>query len=74
MYYIVYFFLRSLSLLPLPVLYLISDLIYFILYYLAGYRKEVVAKNLKIAFPEKTEVERKKIMKAFYHQFSDLQR
>ena len=71
MYQIVYFFLRSLSLLPLPVLYLISDFIYMILYYLAGYRKDVVLKNLQIAFPEKTEVERKKIMKAFYHQFSD---
>lgn len=71
MYYILYYFLKLLSLLPLPVLYCISDLIYFILYYLAGYRKKVVEKNLQIAFPEKTETERKKIMKAFYHQFCD---
>jgi len=69
MYYLVYFILRGLSLLPLQLLYLLSDFIYVILYYLAGYRKDVVLKNLKIAFPEKSEAERKKIMKAFYHQF-----
>jgi len=71
MYYIVYFFLKSLSLLPLQVLYLLSDFVYFILYYLAGYRKQVVADNLRTAFPEKTEAERTRIMKDFYHNLTD---
>jgi KDO2-lipid IV(A) lauroyltransferase len=44
---------------------------YFILYYVTGYRKKLVASNLKIAFPEKTEQERKKIAKDFYLNFTD---
>ncbi|MGZ5220078.1 MAG: lysophospholipid acyltransferase family protein, partial [Chitinophagaceae bacterium] len=71
MYYIVYGFLYVISLLPLRVLFLFSDLTYFILYYVAGYRKELVASNLKIAFPEKTEEDRKKIAKEFYLNFTD---
>jgi len=71
MYYVIKFFLKSLSLLPLPVLYLLSDFVYFILFYIAGYRKEVVAYNLQIAFPEKTEQERLQIMKEFYHNLTD---
>ena len=71
MYYIVYGFLYVLSLLPLRVLFLVSDLIYFLLYYVAGYRRQLVASNLLIAFPEKTEEERKKIARQFYLNFTD---
>lgn len=71
MYYIVYGFLRLLSFLPLAVLYLLSDLAYVIIFYVLGYRKEVVMNNLLTAFPEKTEAERRKIMKEFYHNFCD---
>jgi KDO2-lipid IV(A) lauroyltransferase len=37
----------------------------------AGYRRKVVDHNLLIAFPEKTEEERKKIAKKFYRNFTD---
>lgn len=71
MYYIVYGFLYVFSLLPLRVLFLVSDLAYFILYYVTRYRRDLVANNLKIAFPEKTEEERTKIAKQFYLNFTD---
>jgi KDO2-lipid IV(A) lauroyltransferase len=71
MYYIVYGFFYLLSLLPWRVLYIISDGIYLILYYVIGYRKDVVKNNLLIAFPEKTEAERTQIMKNFYKGFVD---
>lgn len=71
MYYFVYGLLYLLSLLPLRVLYLFSDFAYIIIYYVAGYRKEVVQKNLSIAFPEKTEEERREIIKKFYRNFTD---
>lgn len=71
MYYIVFAFFYLFSLLPFWVLYPVADLIYFVLYRLTGYRKEVVLKNLKQAFPEKTPAERKKIAKAFYHNLAD---
>jgi len=61
----------GLSRLPLRVLYLFSDLAYFIVYYLVGYRKQVVMQNLDIAFPEKTKAEKIRIAKNFYHGFVD---
>ncbi|HWI90205.1 MAG TPA: lysophospholipid acyltransferase family protein [Flavisolibacter sp.] len=71
MYYIVYGLLYLLSLLPLRVLYFISDFAYFIIYHVADYRKNVVLYNLSIAFPEKAERERKLIAKKFYRNFTD---
>jgi KDO2-lipid IV(A) lauroyltransferase len=60
------------TLLPLRVLYLFSDLFYLVLYFLAGYRRKVVAANLRNAFPEKSEAERKKIERRFYRHLCDL--
>jgi Kdo2-lipid IVA lauroyltransferase/acyltransferase len=71
MYYIVYGVLYLLSLLPLRVLYIISDGFYALAYYVFKYRRDVVSSNLKIAFPEKKEAERKIIEKKFYHNFID---
>ena len=71
MYYIVYPLLYLVSLLPLRVLYLISDFAYWIIYKVKGYRKEVVMQNLAHAFPEKSEEERVQIAKEFYKLFTD---
>lgn len=71
MYYLVYGFLWLISLLPLRVLYVLSDILTFVVYRMIGYRKEVVMNNLAIAFPEKTIEERKKIAKRFYRNFID---
>src|SRR3954469_2431679 len=71
MYYIIFGFLYLLSLLPLPVLYLFSDFVYFLIYHVFGYRKKVVMHNLTIAFPDKTEKEKIGIAKKFYRNFTD---
>jgi KDO2-lipid IV(A) lauroyltransferase len=71
MFYIVYGLLYLISLLPFFVLYRISDLFFVLAYHLMGYRKDVVRKNLLIAFPEKTEQERIKIAKQFYKNLID---
>ena len=71
MYYIIYGFLYLLSLLPYPVIYFISDGIYFFLFYVFGYRRKVVMNNLKIAFPDKSDRELWKISKQFYHNLCD---
>lgn len=71
MYYIVLGLLYLVSFLPLWVIYRISDFISFILHYVVGYRKEVLMKNLGIAFPEKTEAEKIAIIKKFYRNFTD---
>ncbi|MBG9376206.1 lipid A biosynthesis acyltransferase [Panacibacter sp. DH6] len=71
MYYVVYGIFYLLSLLPWRVIYIISDGIYGLLYYIIRYRRDVVDNNLLIAFPEKSEQERKKIAKDFYKGFVD---
>ena len=72
MYYITYGLFYLLSLIPWPIMYLIADGFYGLVYYGFGYRKAVVMKNLLIAFPEKTEAERIRIAKDFYHNFIDM--
>ena len=65
------FVIRLFSYLPLPILYLFSDLLYLVARFILGYRKDVIDKNLKFAFPEKTEQERKSIRNRFYRNFTD---
>ncbi|WP_299160453.1 lysophospholipid acyltransferase family protein [uncultured Tenacibaculum sp.] len=69
---IVYPIIWLISRLPMRILYLFSDLFFFILYYLVGYRKEVVESNLKIAFPNKNDADIKNISKKFFKHFVDL--
>lgn len=71
MYYIVYGLLYLVSLLPLRVLYILSDALYVLVYRISGYRRKVVLNNLQLVFPEKTLTERKKIASRFYHNFID---
>ena len=71
-YYIALPFIYLLSLLPFPFLYLVSDGLYGILYYVIGYRKEVVLQNLRNSFPTKSDADIKKISKDFYHYLCDL--
>ncbi len=71
MYYLLLIFLYPLALLPLRVLYILSDIIYVLLYRVAGYRKQVVLSNLRHAFPEKDDQEIRRIMRLFYHNFCD---
>lgn len=71
LYYIIFPIFYLLSLLPLKVLYFLGDGIYALVYYVFGYRKKVVMSNLTIAFPNKTEKEKIRIAKNFYHRFID---
>lgn len=61
-----------LSILPFRVLYIISDLLFPVIYHLTAYRKKIVLLNLRNAFPEKDEDEIRKISKNFYHHFIDV--
>ncbi len=72
MYNVVYGFLWLISLLPLRILYVLSDGFYGLAFYVFKYRRDVVMNNLLIAFPGKTEKERKAIAKKFYHHLIDM--
>jgi KDO2-lipid IV(A) lauroyltransferase len=71
LYYLLFGFTWLVSLVPYWILYRISDLLYFVIYYIAGYRTKTVFKNLKTSFPEKTDEEITTLAKAFYRHFSD---
>jgi KDO2-lipid IV(A) lauroyltransferase len=66
------FLLRAISLLPFRILYIFSDILSFFLYYIIRYRLKVVRTNLKNAFPEKSDIERKQIEKRYYSYLADI--
>jgi KDO2-lipid IV(A) lauroyltransferase len=66
------FFLYLMSLLPFWLLYLISDCLFFFLYYVFSYRRKVVKENLTNAFPDKSVSERADIEKKYFKYLADL--
>lgn len=60
------------SLLPFWILHCVADVLYFLIYYVVGYRKKLFSRNIKNSFPEKSDAEIKKIRKQFYKHFADL--
>ena len=71
-YYFALPFIYLISILPFPLLYLFSDFVFVIVYYVLGYRKKVVKDNLSNAFPQKTEEEINKLCRKFYRYLCDL--
>ena len=67
----IYVILYTLSLLPLKVLYLLSDFIYFNIYYVFRYRRDVVSKHLEKSFEGLDSKERLQIERKFYRSFCD---
>jgi len=72
LFYISIAFWWLIALLPLRILYFLSDILFLVTYYFPGYRKKTVMKNLRNAFPEKTDSEIKTISRKFYRHFSDV--
>ena len=60
------------SVLPFPVLYVVSDIFFFLVFYVFKYRRSVVQENIKNSFPEKKEEERRVIEKKFYKHLCDV--
>jgi Kdo2-lipid IVA lauroyltransferase/acyltransferase len=60
------------SLLPFWLLQLKSGFFSFILYHVVRYRRKVVFENLHNSFPEKTEIEIKRIARKYYYNLADL--
>lgn len=76
MKYIEYLFFRfSVELFrfcPFFLLYIISDILSFVLYNVIKYRRNVVFENLKNSFPNKTDKELKSLSKSFYKHLADI--
>ena len=50
----------------------LSDILYFIVYHLVRYRRKVTSSNLRHAYPERSDNERRTLEKAYYHHICDL--
>ena len=70
-YRLLYGLTYAISLLPFWLLYLISDGLFLLIYYIIRYRRKVVWKNLSSSFPEKDEAELQQISRQFYHWLCD---
>lgn len=70
-YSLLYAVLRLLALLPLPILYILSDVLYIIVYRVVKYRRRVVRDNLLKVYPDMSEAERSAIERNFYKHFAD---
>ncbi|BDC99956.1 lysophospholipid acyltransferase family protein [Persicobacter psychrovividus] len=62
---------KVLKYIPTSVYYGIANVLYFVGFRLSGYRKAVVRKNIRQAFPEKSEKECLKIEQQFFHHLCD---
>ncbi len=67
-----YTFLKPLSLLPMGLLFGLSDGLYLLMYYVVRYRRRVVWQNLRNSFPTYTDAELTRISRSFYHHLCDL--
>ena len=70
-YRLVYIVWCLMSLLPMWVHHLISDVLYVLIYHVFHYRIRVVRSNLTTSFPEKSEAEILQIERKFYHRLCD---
>jgi len=71
-FFLLYPFIWFISILPFRILYLISDIVYILIYHIIGYRKKIVRHNLAIALPQLNAKERLVIEKKSYHHLCDM--
>ena len=69
---IIYFLMCCISLLPLRVHYLFSDLIRFILQYVVRYRRKLICKHIRMCFPDMSTQELRKTLGGFYQYLCDI--
>ena len=72
LYILIYPILWSISILPFRILYIVSDGVYILTYYIIGYRKKTVRENLALALPHLSEKERLVIEKKSFRHMCDV--
>lgn len=72
LFVIVYPFVWLLSRLPMRILYILSNFLFLLVFYVFGYRKKVVYENIGLTFPDMGKADKKRLMKKFFKHFLDL--
>ena len=70
-YALIYSWVKVHALLPMWALYILSDILYVLIYKIIRYRVKVVRQNMKASFPEKSDTELRRLEREFYHHFAD---
>jgi len=65
-------FFTLVSKLPMALLYVLSDVLYIVLYWMIGYRKGIVTRNLANSFPEMSSQDVMTTTKDYYRHLCDL--
>jgi len=65
-------FQAFIGIMPIRGLYVLSDINSFVVQKIARYRRDTVYKNLRLSFPEKSEVEIRRISRDFYQNLCDV--
>ncbi|SDR68923.1 lysophospholipid acyltransferase family protein [Gramella sp. MAR_2010_147] len=71
-FWLIYPILWFISILPFRIFYIVSDIIFVLVYHIIGYRRKTVRENLELVFPEKSASEIKQIQKKFYSHMCDM--
>ena len=64
--------LKFLAVIPLPILYGLSSLLYFLLFHIVRFRRDIAEKNIRNAFPEFNNQEHQSILKRHYKNYCDV--
>ena len=70
-YALIYSWVKIHAFLPMWALYILSDILYILIYKVVRYRVKVVRQNMKASFPDKSETELRQLEREFYHHFAD---
>lgn len=71
LYYLIYGIWYAFSLLPFRVHYIISDCLFFFVFYVFHYRRRTAWLNIVTSFPERDDEEQEEIERNFYRWFCD---
>ncbi|WP_284653556.1 lysophospholipid acyltransferase family protein [Flavobacterium terrisoli] len=69
---ILYPLLWLISILPFRLLYLVSDFVYLLVYYVVGYRRKIVRQNIAMALPHLSQKEQLAVEKESYVHMCDM--
>jgi KDO2-lipid IV(A) lauroyltransferase len=70
-YTLLYIWVKLHAFLPLRLLYVLSDVLFLLMYRVVRYRLKVTRHNMRASFPEKTQRELRRMERDFYRHFAD---
>lgn len=64
--------LKFLAVIPLPILYGLSSLLYFLLFHIVRFRRDIAENNIRNSFPELNDQKHRSILRLHYRNYCDV--